>query len=326
MESLGWLLMVWLRDKIGSSTVAGAPGLKWWIPPAPPWASVDGWATVPGTTNEILGFIMQEQTFTTRQPDGATAFDKWRLGPAGKSWRLEKGLDTPSVSSGPQSGPGHPFYADVVPAGIPPRVNYRAERTRIEGVWNARVVPDSFRPPDGGPSNGEQIRFLTKTAPKREAQYLNPVNVRFVDVSLKGLELAYDYPLLAKHTGFLRTKVRVLRQLEPVFSSLFETLYQLGWNDLLFQIQGSAYFRGQKRTRKAGESQAAFEARALPAARKPSNHSFGAAVDVNVVENPQNQFGKWIDPRIVGCFEAFGFKYLGCAQPPDPQHFEYPSL
>jgi hypothetical protein len=56
----------------------------------------------------------------------------------------------------------------------------------------------------------------------------------------------------------------------------------------------------------------------------PSNHAYGAAIDINAPENP---FGSTptMDPRIVRIFERWGFIWGGRFLIPDGMHFEYGS-
>jgi hypothetical protein len=56
----------------------------------------------------------------------------------------------------------------------------------------------------------------------------------------------------------------------------------------------------------------------------PSNHAYGAAIDINAPENP---FGRMptMDPRIVNIFEKWGFVWGGRFLIPDGMHFEYGS-
>jgi len=56
----------------------------------------------------------------------------------------------------------------------------------------------------------------------------------------------------------------------------------------------------------------------------PSNHAYGAAIDINAPENP---FGgtPTMDPRIVRIFERWGFVWGGRFLIPDGMHFEYGS-
>ena len=56
----------------------------------------------------------------------------------------------------------------------------------------------------------------------------------------------------------------------------------------------------------------------------PSNHAYGAAVDINAPENPYGA-APTMDPRIVRIFEAHGFLWGGDFLIPDGMHFEYGS-
>ena len=56
----------------------------------------------------------------------------------------------------------------------------------------------------------------------------------------------------------------------------------------------------------------------------PSNHSYGAAIDINAPENPYGGTPT-MDPRIVKIFEKWGFIWGGRFLIPDGMHFEYGS-
>jgi D-alanyl-D-alanine carboxypeptidase len=56
----------------------------------------------------------------------------------------------------------------------------------------------------------------------------------------------------------------------------------------------------------------------------PSNHAYGAAVDINAPENPYGA-APTMDPRIVRIFERHGFLWGGDFLMPDGMHFEYHS-
>ncbi len=53
-----------------------------------------------------------------------------------------------------------------------------------------------------------------------------------------------------------------------------------------------------------------------------SNHSWGAAVDLNASRNPFGQPPR-MDPRVVAAFERWGFRWGGRWQIPDGMHFEF---
>jgi hypothetical protein len=56
----------------------------------------------------------------------------------------------------------------------------------------------------------------------------------------------------------------------------------------------------------------------------PSNHAYGAAIDINAPENPYGATPT-MDPRIVKIFERWGFIWGGRFLIPDGMHFEYGS-
>ena len=107
------------------------------------------------------------------------------------------------------------------------------------------------------------------------------------------------------------TSLGVLAAIKPTFEQLCSTIFELGWNDLLFQTQGAFCFRGTKISGNAA------------AARRISNHGYAIAYDVMNHENPQGQNHATTDPRIVAVFEAFRFQWGRCFPTPDPMHFDY---
>jgi hypothetical protein len=54
----------------------------------------------------------------------------------------------------------------------------------------------------------------------------------------------------------------------------------------------------------------------------PSNHAYGAAIDINAPENPYGA-PPTMDPRIAKIFERWGFLWGGRFLTPDGMHFEY---
>ena len=54
----------------------------------------------------------------------------------------------------------------------------------------------------------------------------------------------------------------------------------------------------------------------------PSNHAYGAAIDINAPENPYGATPT-MDPKIVTIFERWGFLWGGKYLTPDGMHFEY---
>lgn len=58
---------------------------------------------------------------------------------------------------------------------------------------------------------------------------------------------------------------------------------------------------------------------------KPSNHSWGLAVDINSMENPfRRPLTTNIPPNVVAAWQRFGFRWGGTfSTTPDPMHFEF---
>jgi hypothetical protein len=54
----------------------------------------------------------------------------------------------------------------------------------------------------------------------------------------------------------------------------------------------------------------------------PSQHAYGAAIDINAPENPYGATPT-MDPKIVRIFERWGFLWGGDFLTPDGMHFEY---
>jgi D-alanyl-D-alanine carboxypeptidase len=308
LESLGWVLMEWLRDQVAKQS-----GYSWWIPTPPPWVNASGYLGVLGSLEDFpLALRVQEQTlFKETWPESEkgyeAAFGRWRDGPAGTSWRLEVGLD--KSKSG--AGAGLPFYPEVVAGGIPSHVNTSADMAKMDAIWQ-KVLNDL-------PKISDPVAFLLNGGNKQA--YLATGAAKMDQLSLGGLQLAYSYPILTKHRSDVRTRIRkaaVLSSLAAIFSSVFSTMYELGWNDLCFQLQGTFLFRGKKSKEKA------LPADKLRRAKQLSKHGYGKAVDINPTENPIGRALPRIDPRVVALFEAFGFTNLGCEpSEPDAMHFEY---
>ena len=59
-------------------------------------------------------------------------------------------------------------------------------------------------------------------------------------LDLQGLELAYDFPQPRAD----RHAARAATELHPIYTALFRAIRELGWNDLLYETEGAACFRG----------------------------------------------------------------------------------
>lgn len=336
LESAGWALAGWLRDRLAAETK-----VSWWIPRAPAFSNTTAFiAQAPSTMLSLLG---RDFATSGRQDKHAEDLRSWQDGPAGRQWAREVG----AASSSTGNGPGLPFYADVMTGEMPQHVDISGARSQIAGIWKKML--DDMGPGDpanladileklwndlvrNGTTDQEKIGKLTRGDPESEKfrkRYFGGVSVElFARIGLGGLELAYIHPSLVRQGDARRVSTVVLKELVPTFSRLFETAYQLGWNDLIFQTAGTVNFRGKKSDAKKTPLKDQ-----LARARQLSNHAFGAAIDINNNENDikHNEPGTKnqatnirIDPRVISIFRAFGFTYLGCNQKnPDPMHFEY---
>jgi len=61
---------------------------------------------------------------------------------------------------------------------------------------------------------------------------------------------------------------------------------------------------------------------ARSATAPPSQHAYGAAIDINAPENPYGSTPT-MDPKIVRIFQRWGFMWGGDFLTPDGMHFEY---
>ena len=317
LECFGWLLM-----ESVASRVAIATRKRWWLPTPPPFVSPFA-STLPQLSRQVHQMVMSSMLIDTTLSlqDYLARFNTWSRGPAGHQWRLETGRDT---SGG---GPGRPFYRQAVPAqpdscvqgqtnppNIPAPVDISAQKRQIQTAWDTWVREVETRTGAGTEATTTTLRTCNDE---------RVTGLRLISsASLGGLELTGQFPRLAPPAGGSRagihTNMGFLTALRCTFEHLMRTIYQLGWGDLLFQTAGSGCFRGNK---VQGDL-----ARRAAAARRISNHGFGIAVDLMVLENPQGQRTSTIDPRIVAIFEAFHFRWGRCfAAPsdPDPHHFEY---
>jgi hypothetical protein len=298
LESFGWLLMSSLAGQVASVT-----SRRWWTPTPPVFVTPFS-STLPPLSQPVQRMILRSMLIDTLLSfqDYQARFNAWSQGPAGRQWRFETGRD---ATAGPA---GRPFYAQVVQ--IPAAVNISAQKTQIDQAW-ARWVRETEAAHGAGT---EETTTILRTCHPERIAALGLLG----GASLGGLELMSAFPRLAATRGGILTQLSVLSALRPHFELLFRTIHELGWGDLLFQTEGSGCFRGNKVSGNL--------ARRAAAARNISNHGYGIAVDLQVIENPQGQRDSTIDPRIVAIFEAFQFRWGRCfAAPsdPDPHHFEY---
>jgi hypothetical protein len=338
LECIGWLLMARLRPAVASATRK-----KVWVPPPPKWVTVVPNPIPPSSTGVsrlLLRYLLIDTTMTADQWNAQLV--AWGGGLAGRQWQAEVGA--------PQ--PGRPFYASL--ATIPAHVSTATIRADFATAWAAKLRDaDAHHTPHAAGATVVTLNGLLNAVELREcdnsSRHLPAGAISTLD--LQGLELAFDFPLPRR----IVTRLALMSQLHPVYTALFQAIRELGWNDLLYETEGGACFRGVShpatfRVMIGGSSVTVnpFNApdattvtrintlftpvqrnkviAASQTAQTMSQHGLGAAIDFNVPENEQDSnarpFGS-MDPRIVAIFEAFHFQSGACFRPTDPMHFEY---
>lgn len=338
LECIGWLLMAGLR-----TPVANAIKKKVWVPPPPAWVTVVPNPVPPlsaDVSRLVLRLLLVDTTMTADQWNAQLV--AWGGGLAGRQWQAEVGA--------PQ--PGRPFYASLVT--IPAHVGTAAVRATFDTAWIAkRADADAHNTPHAagattvtlsGLRNAVELRTCDNSSPHLPAGTISKL-------SLQGLQMAYDFPQPER----IITELALLTQLHPIYTALFRAIRELGWNDLLYETEGAACFRGvhhpaaftltidgkkvvvnafknpdattvARLNTNATADQRAQTIAACRTARTMSQHGLGAAIDFNVPENDQDvaarPFGS-MDPRAVAIFEAFHFRFGACFSTTDPMHFEY---
>lgn len=66
-----------------------------------------------------------------------------------------------------------------------------------------------------------------------------------------------------------------------------------------------------------------FNSRPIRGTNKPSNHSWGLAIDIDATKYPQGQRRNQPPGWVIDLFEKYGFEYGGRWSNPDPMHFEF---
>lgn len=294
VETLGWLLMRSLASDVGAAT-----GLAWWLPSDPIFVSAFPNPLPPlGAQTTSLIFAMGLIDTTLEIADYNARFAAWSTEQAGRAspgraWRLETGVEASTT------GAGMPFYAQLL--SLPPVVNVAPERAQVQAAWARRLADFD---------SGKSALALTEC----DNGYLATLGLTAAN-ALHGLELVTHFP--APATRKVVPSLSGLARIQAAWELAFQTVRDLGWNDLLFQTGGMLCFRG---TKIQGN---------VAAARRMSNHASGTAADFNDFENRQMSSAGSMDPRIVALFEALEFRWGQCfrsaqnAPIPDPMHFEY---
>ncbi len=294
LESLGWLLVAILRDRVETAT-----GKRWWVPPPPPYVAPIA-VNDPGLTPLLHPLVQAVPGLLLTSGSAATdaQFAQWQTGRPGKMWQLE-------VGQAPQFAGTLilPMEQVVTPL---PSVDLTKSKLLADPIWQQRVVDTQQQLPD---DLAAQVASLTTCDP-------TPMPDTFYQtVSVGGLQIAYDFPALVGASRVLDLTVN--SALVDTFAAVLTALFELGWNDLVFQSSGAACFRGEKVPPTVTDVQTQ-----LHAARKMTTHGLGVAVDFNSVEAPQGTSGD-MDWRVVALMEALRFTWGACFPTPDPMHFEY---
>lgn len=318
LESLGWLVMYRLRDLIGQNT-----NNNWWLPPMPAFVQALPARSFTYISTDITDYAFHLNAFNVNITEQAlnSKSREWLNSLAGQFWRAETGQI-------PGETPGLLFYPNMV--GIPAAVNTQTQTQQIDQAWQVRLndvdrafpMPSAATPEQAVAVKQQRMQALT------DRNQPNPGSISglFGTSSFGNVRLAYEFPQLVNTRNPVGTiqRIRVLSVLVPVVESVFQTVEALGWNDLLFQTMGGQLFRGIATNREHNESPADYVNRAYPRSRRISEHSYGLALDLNVVENPQGRNAQAaMSPRLISLFEAFGFTWGYCFNPHDGHHFEY---
>jgi hypothetical protein len=325
--------------------LASAIGRTVWVPPPPLWVTAVP-NPVPPVSRDVSRLLLRslliDTTMTADQWNMQLV--AWGTGLAGRQWQAEV--------AAPQ--PGRPFYASL--ATIPAHVSTAVVRTSYATAWTQKVADaDSHHAPHAATATAITLDGLLNAIELRADDCDNnnphlPAGLLGL-LQFPGLRMAYDFPRPQR----IVTGLTLMGVLHPVFTALFSAIHHLGWNDLLFETEGGACFRGVHHSptvkvtvggkqikinpfknpdatmvtrlntlASAGDRAAVVSA--CRAARSLSQHGLGAAIDFNVPENQPGSatrpFGS-MDPRIVAIFEAFQFRFGACFNPTDPMHFEY---
>lgn len=118
-----------------------------------------------------------------------------------------------------------------------------------------------------------------------------------------------------KIKGLVRSdglKLQLREELLELFALLIDETERMGYDVRRRNAQGDFVTGG-------------FNCRAIAGTSKPSNHSWGLAIDVNSDRNPATlPLTTDIPPAVRDLWARFGFRWLGTRKPvPDPMHFEY---
>ena len=229
LECLGWMLMALLRNDVASAT-----GSSWWIPPSPAFVTAVP-NPIPAVSADVRALLLRYlliDTLMTADQWNARFF-AWGTSLAGRQWQAEVGA--------PQ--PGRPFYASLLT--IPAHVSTATPRASFATAWPRRVADvDARHAPH------QQARPSSRS--RACATQSNSVSVPTAPASPgAGPRRAQPAGTRARlrvpgHARPDLTELPLMVDLHPVYTALFKTIRELGWNDLLYQTSGAGCFRGTK--------------------------------------------------------------------------------
>jgi N-acetylmuramoyl-L-alanine amidase len=294
LETLGWLFAYWLRDRVDNAT-----NKSWWLPPSPDWVAAFP-NPLPFVDSELHRLIMRIGQIDDLMEFGSyrSRQQAWENGLPGQQWKREIG----GVAGIPA---GRPFYPQIVHVPAAPNIAAHMAQIRARFAQHVQQVQNA---------SGVNTNETTATLHRCRNNLVTALNL-VTRMSLGAIELTTGHPLLASQRRRTTTSLEFMTAIHPLASAMFATIHDLGWNDLLYNTEGSFCFRGIKRD--------AAEADFHTAATHISDHAFGIAIDVNVAENPRRNAHSTIDPRIVALVEAFHFQWGKCFAAPDPMHFQF---
>lgn len=119
----------------------------------------------------------------------------------------------------------------------------------------------------------------------------------------------------SKIKGLVRAdglKLQLREELVTLFSLLIDETERMGYDVRRFSASGEIVTGG-------------FNCRAIGNTNRPSNHSWGLAIDINSDVNPERSpLTTNIPTQVRELWTGFGFRWLGTRTPtPDPMHLEY---
>lgn len=305
LENLGWIVLSLLRNEIKSET-----GVNWWMPDYPwfftgmPLENKDKGGGLL-LSQEIwkktskLGIPLYYNNFYVDSYKGQR--ERWINSMPGKLWFKERYSEKGRCA----------FFSELVKDKVLP-ISVMQEKEDAKKEYEkyfASMTKQYKNVAERNKKLSQGIDSDKYSAAFRTKHMKNP------HIDTQKVQMVNEFPRLVEEITrspkYLKNSVEGLDKLRDQIEYLFKTIYELGWNDLIYDIQGLYYFRGN-----GGDI------------NKISNHGLGIAMDINAQENPRLYSKKVViskigamDPRVIALFDAFHFKWGGVFS--DPHHFEY---